>query len=354
MLQYAKRHSGCDSVVCVMSGNFTQRGEPAMLNKYERAKHAVLAGADAVLELPLPYAVSSAQDFAYGGIRLLQQIGCDVVAFGAETDDLSLLEQAAAFTESADVKRYLSQGLSYPQATAKALEDQGNDVLNGPNNLLAMEYLKACKRLRYTPQFLVLKREGAAHNDKELQQLPSSRAIREALQVGTTESLQACVPEYVFRDLPKTTENHYREFVFTLFQLLTEKDLKAIRGMTEGLENRILQAARNADNYDEFFRMVKTKRYTQLKLQRLFLAGALRFTDSLYVKAQKTTPFAIFLAMNESRKKELLAYFSKKIRFADRLTKQQKELDCLRKRADAFYFAVTNKKKENYSPFPVV
>lgn len=297
-----------DEIVAVMSGSFTQRGSPAILDKWTRARLAVLGGVDLVLELPFISAVRSAQDFARGGIRLLESLGVvDTLAFGAEVTDIDKLKSAAAaFKEKffvEELRRLMAQGTSYAAAVTKILSDVtklNEKILRQPNTILAIEYLRALPE-KISP--LLIERVGAAYDDLTLhEKFSSASAIRAELykKNPSWEKISAQVSEEAFHALC-TTELVDENFLFRpiIIKLLTARadELKKIHGMTEGLEFRLLNAA-SAKNFDELIKILIGRRYTASRIRRLLLHFLLNVTATDVEELDAMT-CARVLAFNE-------------------------------------------------------
>lgn len=312
-------------IVAVMSGSFTQRGSPAILDKWTRARLAISGGVDLVFELPFTSAVRSAQDFACGGVRLLDSLGVvDTLSFGAELANLSVLNQAAAaFDEkffADELKRLMSGGASYAAAVTKILAQvTGTDekILRQPNTILAIEYLRALKKIsakKISP--LIIERVGAYDDLTLHEKFSSAAAIREALKKFPTpwEKISACVNSETLKILRGEVANGLPDEKFLLRPLLTKlltaraDDLRKIFGMTEGLEYRLLNAASTAKNFAELVDALTCGRYTAARIRRLLLYVLLDVTDETIAETDATT-CARVLAFNE-RGRDLLKKIS--------------------------------------------
>ncbi len=202
-IEHTRQAIGEDAgIVCVMSGNFVQRGETAVYEKHARALAAVLSGADLVLELPVPYVLSSAEGFAFGAVSLLDSLKCvDYISFGSETGNVSELRKTAELllepALDSILKDELSRGVSYATArhiAAEKLSDQKLDILKTPNNILGIEYIKALIRLDSTIEPLTFKRVGAGHDKKEaVNDIASASMLRERLRDGL--DINGYIPE---------------------------------------------------------------------------------------------------------------------------------------------------------------
>lgn len=259
-----------------MSGNFTQRGEIAVMDKYTRSKHAVLSGADCVIELPAVFSTASAEFFARGAIKILSEIpDVHTLAFGCENDDAALIQNTAelianepkSFKKS--IKEKLKSGISFVKARNETLSEiNGVDssVLSSPTNILALEYSKAIAYYSADIRLLPIKRIGADHNDRNLKQAYSSASsIRENFSLRdsrTVKTLKSVMPEYVFNDLKNVQNNNFKELALYSMMLHSADELKGILDCTEGLENRFKALLKDTHSYDELInKMTEQKIY---------------------------------------------------------------------------------------------
>ena len=271
-------------VVCVMSGSFTQRGEAAITDKFTRAAIALKNGADLVAELPTVYAVANAQRFAQGGVAVAALLpSVTHLAFGCETDDLGLLQTAADAaadeTVNARIAEQMKAGESYPRAFSAAVSESCGEetaaLLSSPNNILAVEYLRALRGTGITP--LPVKRVGAAHDSaKTVRQFASGSFLREAMQRG--EDVNAFVPQ-----LPEKTADPslLDRVILSRLRRCAPEDLSCLPDVGEGLENRILSAARTARSVDELVGMAASPRYTRARIRRILACALLDITEEL-------------------------------------------------------------------------
>lgn len=288
-LEQAKSRSGCEHAIVVMSGNFVQRGEPAAFDKRLRAECALNNGADLVLELPTAFALSSAEGFARGGVKVLSGTGLlSHLAFGAESDDLAALRKSADFLEDeafkACLREKLSEGKSFPRARQEALMDSGisseeAELCASPNNILALEYLRALSLYGDDILPLPIKREGAAHDAEGIgMEFPSASAIRAALTAGDTQAAFSALPEETAKLLsgvsPVSTEDISSLILYTLRWMDTEQ-LAKLPDVTEGLENLIYRECRTTNCYEELLTRLKSKRYTLARLRRIMMCALL-------------------------------------------------------------------------------
>lgn len=289
-LEEAKSRSGCAYAVCVMSGNFTQRGEPAMADKWTRARAALLAGADVVLELPFLYAAMPANRFAYGAVKILSSLGpVTHLAFGSE--DAAAMERfraAARYLHTEEFQRllksYLPKEPSYPIAYAKALAKISGlpeVIFSFPNNILALEYLKALDSLHSDLIPLPIQRKGAQHKELGLGVYASGSAIRRAREKDL-KSLPAVLPPAVWelvKDLQWITPRDLAPYLFGRFRTMDAVTLRRIFDVNEGLENRLLRAFRTT-NYELAWKELQCKRYSNARLQRILLYALLGVTQN--------------------------------------------------------------------------
>ncbi|MDP4094157.1 MAG: nucleotidyltransferase [Bacillota bacterium] len=296
-LQQAKKISDADSVVCVMSGNFIQRGEPALINKWARTKAALLSGADLVLELPVVFAMSSAEYFAFGAVKILDSLGIvDSICFGSEIGRLEELKLLADIlvNEPEDYKAYLknnlSLGVSYPAARENALAGYLKDkhpsfenisgVIASSNNILGIEYLKALLKLKSRIEPVTIQRIGSSYNDENISgELSSATAIRKLAADNSSssyDSLDNLIPPSALQILKDEFANGrgpvlpsaYENLIIHQIRKMTVNDIKAFPGVTEGLENRIKSCAENCGTFDELVAEICTRRYTRTRIQR--------------------------------------------------------------------------------------
>lgn len=268
---YQLRQTNADVTVVVMSGNFVQRGEPALRDKFARAKYAVLNGASLVLELPADFAVASAERFAFGGVYILNALdGIDEICFGAESPlnelkaaaELLRKERMDAYLKSADLK-----DMPYHEFRNEILKD--NPIIKKPNNILAIEYLKALDLLKSGIKPRAILRTGAGHDESTPHgTFASASFIRNKVLEGFD------VSPYIPSPLPNEKNICLEDFYPILrSRILTESPefLSEIAGVREGIENRMIEAALTAKSAEELIEKVKTKRYTRTAISRMLI-----------------------------------------------------------------------------------
>ena len=295
------RQNGSTHIIAIMGGNFLQRGNCAVLDKYRRAESAVLGGVDLVLELPQIYAAASAEKFAFGGIQTLDSCGCvDELAFGAECGDISMLKRTVdIIAQSGEVetlsKQYLKQGYSHPRAIQAAVEDISchdeniSDILKSPNNTLAIEYIRALGNIKSNIIPFAVKRMGAMHGSNITEnEFASASAVREMILKGDT-SYKKFIPDTtaeIISDCIKSGEcpaefaNNHRG-ILTVLRRMTSEDFENIPDVTEGLENRLVKAVRENNCVSDIITAVKCKRYTHARLSRIITCAYLGITKEI-------------------------------------------------------------------------
>lgn len=289
MIEEAKRKTGADRVVVVMSGSFVQRGEPAIFDKWTRAEAALHNGVDMVLELPVLFAASNAETFARAAVRLLEESGIvDILCFGSESGDLHSMQEAAKLmaneTEEFQrlLKEQLDEGLSYPTARAKALETVSqinSEILSRPNHILGLEYLKALDYYSYSMEPITIKREGDYNSPSLTDGYASAAAIRKALAEDRSTEAMTQLPENTHDLYNKalslgTAPVFWEELAPALhykLRISSAEELREIAEVTEGLENRILHSIDTCYEIRDIIDFIKTKRYTRTKIQRILL-----------------------------------------------------------------------------------
>ena len=305
-IQEIKKQTHADHIVVVMSGNFVQRGTPAWTDKYLRAQMALAGGADLIFELPVCYAVSSAEQFALAGVSLLSSLGfVDGICFGSECGDLPLLQRIAAFLAEPpesfheQMKLLTAQGLSYPSARQQALlqyfpeEASGwETALSMPNNILAIEYLKALQTLKSPLTPYTIKRNDAGyHSGTPTANFASAEAIRKQSMENTDflTAIRPFLPTENFSLLTgqrtrfPITENDFSDVLYYRLSCMTEED-RMILDMTPEIFSRIRNKRKDFSNYTSFITSIKTKQYTYSRISRVLLHMLLNIRQETYAK----------------------------------------------------------------------
>lgn len=272
-----------DAVVCVMSGNIVQRGEFAVYDKFTRARTALENGADLIIDLPCAYSAMSAEGFAKYAVQILEATGIvDEIAFGAECDDVELLKKTACEIEEKkdEITLEMKKGISYPAARRNVLK---SDILDYPNNILAVEYI------RHTAlDCRAVKRIGKGHDTDD--ENYSASAIRSTLDKREICTMKSC-----------------ERAVLAKLRTMTAEDFLQIDDVNEGLENRIIEAVKTAENLEMLYDAIKTKRYTHSRIRRIILKSYLSITKDFSVDV----PYIRIIGFNE-KGRELLSQMKKK------------------------------------------
>ena len=308
------RKMGADTVVCVMSGNATQRGELAIVDKYLRAEAAICGGADLVLELPFPWSSASAEGFSSAAIHILSSF-CDTVIFGSECGDIDLLKKAADFALSDGFREKYSELLSNGEQSAASyislIEAELGATLSS-NDLLGVEYIKAAKALSLDIDFKTVKRQGSAYlSDKgNSNGFDSAMALRKMLLEENVEELKNRLPERSFEVLQKAKKNgeisswdKYTDAAVMYFRLLNNATESSFAESEGGVLERICKTAHETANYNGFWELLFTKRYTDSKLRRAVMFAMCNVRKS-NIKALPV--YTTLLAANE-RGREMLS-----------------------------------------------
>ena len=313
-LNESKKITGANYSIAIISGNFVQRGNVSIVDKWTKAKMAILNGVDLVLELPCIYSISSAENFALGAIRVLNSLKIvDAVSFGCEINDLS--EEFKSL-----LSHELSKGISFPKARENALLIYLNDirkfanVLSSPNNILAIEYLKALNLTRSTIEPFAIKRAGPGYNSKMIvDNYASATSIRELVRKRSFYELDKVMPKNSYELLADAVKSgHYvsgiecfeKEIMFVL-RNMTVAQIANLPDVSEGLENLIKTAANSSNNLADFMNIVKSKRYTQTRICRILLYALFGFTKEDMETSKKIDPYIRVLGFNANGQKLL-------------------------------------------------
>lgn len=304
-IQWIRQRFGQDAAVaCCMSGNFVQRGEPAVFDKFTRAKAAALSGADLVVELPMTAALSSAEGFARGGVAVLDSLGCvDALCFGSEHGDAEPLRALARLLLTPEFPAALQEELdgkvSFAAARAKAVEKLGGDgaLLRRPNDILAVEYCKALETLGSAMEPVTVLRPGDYHDTEPDPENPSATALRKLLETGG--GWQRYVPPKaaaVFAQAPQHRMAWGERAVLARLRTMTEAEFEALPFGSEGLWNRFLKACRRESSTEAILQAVKSKRYALSRLRRMLLCAYLGLTAE---DLRRPVPYVRVLAFND-------------------------------------------------------
>ena len=305
------RTGGSDFVICIMSGNFVQRGEPAVADKYTRARTALLSGADLVLELPMPFSSASAEYFAKAGVEIADKLGfVDELIFGSELGDIEALTQIAKNQMAPEFLSLFAQiytgGNGYAMSSQTAYEELfgKEDAISSPNNILAIEYIKAILKSKSKILPKTIGRENNFSSSTLSGKYPSATALREFILGGKMKKIKKYVSSPVYDALVEADKNgrvltDMDRFGFALLSAMRLADPDAVagcEGVSGGLENRIISAACSARTYEEFVSLVATKKYTDARLRRAVLFATLGITP---LDMDIEIPYVILLGATE-------------------------------------------------------
>ncbi len=364
-LQEATRRTDAEYVICIMSGHFLQRGEPALVDKWARAAMALASGADIVFELPYVYCCQTAETFASGAVALLESTGVVThIAFGSECPNLDaihplipiLAEEPAPYRRK--LKESLSQGLSYPAARQQALEryldltvshtdsNAIKQILSKPNSILGIEYLKALYQSNSKMIPVLIPRTGAAYHDTQLQKgtkIASATAIRQRIQENWPQRKKTAL-RMIAHYMPDTSldrldasfnqgrgpifPSHFEDMLNYALRLHSARRLADIADIREGLENRIMDAAACSTTWEDLLASIKSKRYTQTTLQRILIQILVQYTKEDARLVSDSGPQYLRLLGFSQAGQKLLKLIRKEasIPVVDRLAPYEREL----------------------------
>lgn len=294
------------AIVCLMSGSFVQRGMPAIVDKSLRAKAAVLNGADLVLELPVTYALSSAEGFAAGGVKILSSF-CDHLCFGCETGDtVSLMDTARALLSKAFpplLRAELDQGKSFPAARQAALAKMGLniDILSRPNDILAVEYCKAILAQNSPMKPLPIFREGSYHAEIAEIENPSATAVRK-LMIENRDWTQYIPSADSLDGARLHTLAAGERAILSRLRTMTDEEFEALPYGSEGLWRKFMHACRSCATLEQIIAATKSKRYTRTRIDRMVMCAFLGITREIL---ESPPPYTRILAFNDTGRRIL-------------------------------------------------
>lgn len=388
-LEKSKEVTGCKYTVAVMSGNFLQRGEPALLDKWSRTQMAIDNGIDLVIELPVLYACQSAEYFAFGAISILDSLGVvDSVSFGSECGDLEIICKIADILNREPkefvtyLKELLSTGITFPEARTKALikyikneyESKSfspqslNHVLSSPNNILGIEYIKAIKKLNSSLKPFTIKRMSADYNTKEITgKISSAAAIRkEIFSSDNLINIKKTLPNSSHTILKRFLDSYksfnciknFNDILIYILRTSSPDSLKEILDIDEGLENRIIKCSNEFNSLFEILDCINTKRYTYTRLQRIFMHLLLGIYETDFLQLHKKQPqyirvlgfnkngMEILNSAKKTSKVPIITKFSSYKKIKNEYLNKMIEFD---KKATDIYFLGLNKYNGNKS-----
>lgn len=323
-LKKSKQLTNSDYTIAIISGNFTQRGDCSLIDKWSKAKMAISNGVDLVIELPTIYATSSAENFAYGAMKILNSLKIiDYVSFGAETADIFTLEKFASVLsdEPKEYKKILSKelnnGISFPRARQNALTSylklnrKISSMISSPNNILAIEYLKALKTLNSTISPILIERIENNYNDEKiLGSIASATAIRNSILDDSFVKIYNTLPKSSYEILEENLEkghlipdlSNFDDIILYNLRSMSISDLLNIPDVSEGLEFALKKASNSCNTIEELINIVSSKRYTKTRIQRILIYILLGITKKDISMSKRTIPYVRILGFNNRGK----------------------------------------------------
>ena len=313
--------------IAVMSGDYVQRGEPSLINKFEKTKIALSQGVDIVIELPAFYSTQSAEIFAKGSINLLNKLSCSHIVFGSESNDLEKLKRIATISMTKEfelsLREFLAEGFSYPTAFSKALFDEKL----GSNDILALEYLKAIKAINPKIEAYCIKREKTGYYDDEKDNFASATYIRKILldynkkKEDKLNKIKNLIPEFSYKILEENfgvfscLSDFYDLIKYNIIK--NHSNLKNIQDLEVGLENRLYKYSLENLKFEDFFNKVLTKRITISRLQRILLHSLFGLTETITERVKNKVSFVKILGFS-TKGQEYLNYLKKSDNYSER------------------------------------
>ena len=313
--------------IAVMSGDYVQRGEPSLINKFEKTKIALSQGIDIVIELPAFYSTQSAEIFAKGSVNLLDKLSCNHIVFGSESNDLEKLKRIATISMTKEfelsLRKFLAEGFSYPTAFSKALFDEKL----GSNDILALEYLKAIKAINPKIEAYCIKREKTGYYDDEKDNFASATHIRKILldynkkKEDKLNKIKNLVPEFSYKILEENfgvfscLSDFYDLIKYNIIK--NHSNLKNIQDLEVGLENRLYKYSLENLKFEDFFNKVLTKRITISRLQRILLHSLFGLTETITERVKNKVSFVKILGFS-TKGQEYLNYLKKSDNYSER------------------------------------
>ena len=330
-IETARERTKADYVVAIITGNFTQRGNPSIMNKWEKARMALETQVDLIVELPTVYSISSAENFANGAIKIFKQLNVNYISFGMELDSISELNRIADILAKEPeeyrniLKMELKEGYSFPRARQNALvkytgNDDYEEILKGPNNILAIEYIKAIKKQKVNIMPIGITREKVFYNSKKVvDEYASSTGIRSLLKNKKVDEITRVVPSSTFSILIDNIENGtyipdlkaFESTIIYKLRMMNKSEISNLPEVYEGLENLIKSSAEKTNDIDKLIEMIKSKRYTQTKIQRILLYSLIEITKQDMMMSYKLQPYIRVLGFN-NKGKRMLSWVSTK------------------------------------------
>lgn len=314
--------TNADFKIAIISGNFVQRGEPSIINKWEKAKVALSAGFDLVVELPTLYAISSAENFANGSVKIANQVGSDYISFGTESGDLEKLKKLSSLINKnekeyiTNVKEKIAEGFSYPKSQELVIDKMFGDEFLGvckPNNILGLEYLKSLNAISSKIIPITVKRDFEKSSSSDVRALLRTSGFK-------IEDLKNSIPDFSYEVLAENIKNGnavlslkaFEKEIIYILRTIDNKKLKNIPDVPENMLSNLKKIACSTNSLDELITALKNKSITQARIQRILLYILLGITKSDMELSKRITPYVRVLGMSENGKK-ILSDISKDI-----------------------------------------
>lgn len=346
-----------EEIILVLSGNYTQRGDLSIIEKYDKTSIALEYGVDLVIELPFPFATQSADIFAKGSIEILNNLKCDKIIFGSESNNVEQLISLANIQLNNSqyeklVKAELDKGINYPTAMSNALKKIMGFTVSTPNDILALSYIKEIIKNNYNITPISIKRTNDYHQKELSNTITSATSIRHALKLN--QNITNYVPE---KAIPLINQNDLEEkyFKFLKYKILSENAfLSKYQTVDEGIENRIIKCINKSNSLEELIDNIKTKRYTYSKIKRMLLHIFCSFTKEEKQNYNKINYIKI-LGFN-TKGKNYINKLKKElsIPIITNINKNNIKLLDLELRCDSLYNLITNRKDNLYSKKPII
>lgn len=344
-----------EEIILVLSGNFTQRGNLSVIEKFDKAYLSLLYGVDLVVELPFEFATQSSDFFAKGAIKLLNELKCDKLIFGSESNNIDeLINLCKIQLENKEyekiVKQELDKGINYPTAMSNALNEISNKTIRNANDLLGLSYVKEIIKNNYNIKPITIKRTNNFNSKQLCGGIDSATSIREALKNNIDISLS--VPKETKDYLIKIDEN--KIFNYLKYKIISEKDLSIYQTVDEGIDNKIKKEIVNSNNITELIELVKSKRYTYNKLNRMFTHILCSYSKEENILKKEIKYIRILGFSNKGQK-----YLNKikkvtTLPIITNISKNNVKLLDLELRVDSIYNLLTNRNDNLYSKKPII
>ncbi len=344
-----------DTIILILSGNYTQRGDISIIEKYDKTSIALKYGADLVIELPYEFATESSDFFAKGALQLLNELKCEKLVFGSESNNIENIINLANIQLNNSkydelVKNYLDNGINYPTAMSNALSKISSITIKEPNDLLALSYVKEIIMNKYKIIPITIKRTNN-YNEKNLTgNISSATSIREAIKKGNDYS--KAIPSESYNSIIKYNENQY--FNILKYKIIEDNNLSIYQGVDEGLENKIKKEILNCSNLEELIKKIKSKRYTYNKIKRMLTHIICSYTKE-ESKNSKNIKYIRVLGFSQKGKKYLnIIKKETSLPIITNINKKNNELLNREIKSDLIYYMIINKQNNIFKQKPII